>query len=72
MKERDEQQIFCRMGRRVGTRNSARGLVKAKLALHDCMTKRKKDNQLAHHTTRADRAFFLFFLILSHFYFNNT
>lgn len=45
MKERDEQQIFCRMGRRVGTRNSARGLVKAKLALHDCMTKRKKDNQ---------------------------
>ena len=49
MKERDEQQIFCRMGdwglSRVGTRNSARGLVKAKLALHDCMTKRKKDNQ---------------------------
>lgn len=45
MKERDEQQIFCRMGRRVGTRNSARGLVKAKLALHDCMTKRKKDKQ---------------------------
>lgn len=49
MKERDEQQNFCRMGgwglRRVGTRNSARGLVKAKLALHDCMTKRKKDKQ---------------------------
>ena len=45
MKERDEQQIFCRMGRRVGTRNSARGLVKAKLALHDCMTKREKDKQ---------------------------
>ena len=45
MKERDEQQIFCRMGgwglRCVGTRNIARGLVKAKLALHDSMKKRK-------------------------------